>query len=477
MPDLLGASNPVPGYDRAATNRTAPTPPGSVPLQNVPDPNRVGRSDGRTERQDSNLQGDGGVRYDSNFQTFLQRLRQAPALADTLRQLFAGGEKTVVLSGLSAGTAAELSQALQLLRLDGAGLLAFLKDQVRTGNRFNGALFALLRSAYARAESQAAQEDILKFLKSYADFSAREHIQRSILSDLENMARAMPESWGEKLHRLAGQLEGGFAAGDERGNLLLLQQEVFPYMSEYVERTHDLGLPRALLSLLALNTARYENGSQDNLLEAFRHLTGYGALKEQLGSIDDDALLALLKTSQFDPASPAAQFSERLSAAARQAASGGSAQAQQIFENLISALLVNESVYMPLNHYLLPLEGDGRMLFSELWVDPDDGEEGKKGPSGKPGAGVKLLFKMDVESLGLFDIVLKGRGKDVEMTVSCPEEAAPFSQEIRRSLTEILQRNGLVPAQVTVRRMEQPVTLTEVFPKIYERRNSINVKV
>ena len=33
---------------------------------------------------------------------------------------------------------------------------------------------------------------------------------------------------------------------------------------------------------------------------------------------------------------------------------------------VVSAMLVNESVYMPINHYLLPLEWNGRMLFSAL---------------------------------------------------------------------------------------------------------------
>ena len=32
--------------------------------------------------------------------------------------------------------------------------------------------------------------------------------------------------------------------------------------------THDLGLPRTLLTMLALNVARYENGSEEKLLSA-----------------------------------------------------------------------------------------------------------------------------------------------------------------------------------------------------------------
>ena len=72
MPDLLGATNPVPGYDKSLNNNRMPqTAPENPNIQNAPDLSKVSRADRRTDRQDSNLQGDGPIRYDSNFQTFL----------------------------------------------------------------------------------------------------------------------------------------------------------------------------------------------------------------------------------------------------------------------------------------------------------------------------------------------------------------------------------------------------------------------
>ena len=110
MPDLLGATNPVPGYDKSTVNRNIPVSPENTQIQNVPDPTRVVRADGRTEQQDSNLQGDGRIRYDSNFQTFLQRLKDTPSLAESLTRIFSGREGIVVSSGLSAGIAEEMAQ-------------------------------------------------------------------------------------------------------------------------------------------------------------------------------------------------------------------------------------------------------------------------------------------------------------------------------------------------------------------------------
>lgn len=477
MPELLGATNPVPGYDKTTVNRNITVSPDNTQIQNVPDPSKVVRADGRTEQQDSNLQGDGGIRYDSNFQTFLQRLRDTPSLADSLSRIFSGREGIVVSSVLSAGIAEEMGRLLEMLRMDESQLLDFLQGQFKTGTRFGGALFALLRSAYARAASEGVRTDILQFLKAYVDFDSTTHIEGNLLRDLQSMADAMPASWAEKLRDLTAQLQNGIAAGNRQGNLQLLQREIFPYMSSYVERTHDMGTPRALLTMLALNVARYENGSEEKLLEGFHQLSGYGTLKGQLGGIDDQSLLLLLK-NRGGGDSKAVEFSNHLASAAARAFRGeGSAEVQQAFQNLIAAMLVNESVYMPINHYLLPLEWDGRMLFSELWVDPNAEDEQNRGGDGGARNTMRFLFKMDVQGLGLFDVILAAQGTDVDVQIACPDKAAPFSKQIGDAVSQILARNDLRPARVAVRRMDRPVTLTEVFPKIFEGKNSINVKI
>ncbi len=471
MPDLLGVTNPVPGHDSNITNRNIPISPNNTQVQNVPDLNRVTSADNRTEQQDSGQSG-GQVRYDSNFQTFIQQLRQTQDLSSTMSKLMMR-EGTSVASGMSEGIAEEMAQAMQMLKMDQSELLKFLSAQMRAGTRFGGALFAMLRSAYARADS--VQLDILNFLKSYNDFSSTSHLEGNLMRNLTGMANAMPASWGDQLRELIAQLENGLAAGDRQGNISLLQQKVFPLMSAYVSQTHDLGTPRELLSLLALDLARYENGSEEKLAEAFHQLSGYGTLKGMLGGIDTQSLMKLLQSSQFAKNTSAAQFADHLAAAASRALRGeGSAEVQDVFRNLVKAMLVNESVYMPLNHFLIPMEMDDKMLFSELWVDPDAEEKNERGQSEKC---MKFLFKLDVQGLGFFDVILTSKERDVGIVVNCPEGVAPFSKEIEQNISKILTRNDLRSAGVSVRKMERPVTLTEVFPKIFEGKNSVNVKV
>ena len=478
MPDLLGAANPVPGYDKSVTNRNIPVQPEKVQIQNAPDLTRVNRGDRRSEWQQSSQESNQQIRYDSNFQTFLQRLQNTPSLTESLSKMFFVKEGTVVLSGMSDGISEEMGKILQMLQMDQKQLLEFLTGQFKTGSRFNGALFALLRNAYANAGSETVRGDILQFLKSYLDYASTGHIENNILRDLGKMTDAMPASWAEQLQEMIAQLKNSMAAGDRQGSLSLLQKGIYSYISRYIEQTHDMGLPRQLSSLLALNLTRYENGSVENLLEAFHQLSGYGTLKNTLGKIDDQSLLMLLRSSQANADSKAVQFANQLAELASKGLRGsGGVEAQQAFQNLISAMLINESVYMPINHYLLPLQWEDRMLFSELWVDPN-AEDGDGKPDGRNRKNtVKILMKLDVQGIGLFDVVLMSRDTTVDLQVFCPAPAVSFSKQIEGAISEILVRNALQPGNVTVRRMERPVNLTEVFPRIFEGRNSINVKI
>ena len=477
MPEIMGVTNPVPGHDKAAINRNIPVSPHSAQLENVPDLTKVSHADNRTEQQGSDLGGSGNIRYDSNFQTFVQRLKETPGMSEILTSVFSGREGTVVLSGMQDGIAMEMAQVLEMLKMDEEQLHAFLKGQIKAGTRFGGPLFALLRGAYGRAGSEAVRNDILQFLKAYADHSSTAHIERNMLHNLARMADAMPDRWAGQLRELLGHLENSVAAGDRRGALQLLQKNVFALMAKYVDQTHDMGLPRQLLSMLALDVARYENGSEEKLLELFHQLKGYPTLKNQLELMDDQLLLSLLEDASGHKGGDqlaAVRFANALTQAAAGALRGeGSMDVQEGLRNLVAAMLVNESVYMPINHYVLPFEWEDRVVFSELWVDPDAEDEDRFTEAGRS---VRILLKVDVQSLGLFDVLLSSFKDKVDVQIACPEKVAPFAHQIEDAVSGILKRNSLIPVRVAVRKMDRPVALTDVFPKIFQGRNGVDVK-
>ena len=477
MPDLLGVTNPVPGQDNNNINRNLPVSPNDTRIQNAPDLNRVTRSDNRTERQDAGETGSQALRYDSNFASFLQRLANTPDLRESLTTLFAMYEGKVVSSGIEEGLAAEMGALLNMLKMDESALDKFLSGQLANGSRFNGALFNILREAFASGNSEAVRTNILQFLKRYSDYSSSEHIQGNLLRNLTRLTRAIPASYGSQLLPMVSELEERMNNGDRAGALKLLQGKILTFLSGYTAKTNDMGLSRTLTSMLALDVSRYENGSEEGLLQAFHQLISSPGLREKLGGLSDDALLKLLHGTSFAKASDSDQFAAQLAKAAQSALQRGAGkEVQEAFRNIVSAFLVNESVHMPLNHILLPLEWNGRMAFSEMWVDPDAEENLKRGRGERENV-LRFLFKIDIQSLGFFDMVLTCQGEQVDVQVFCPEQVAPFSQLVEGELSRILADNGLTANLVQVRQMERPLTISGVFPRIFEGENSINVKI
>ncbi|MEA4942769.1 MAG: hypothetical protein VB094_09575 [Oscillibacter sp.] len=485
MPDIMNVTNPVPGYDTAASSRAIPNSANDPNIQNVPNPSRVNRPDSNSGQQHS--AGDEAnsfpLRYDSNFQAFLQRITDSggSVSADLLRSLM-GGSQTAVSSGLRAGTAGDLSQILNMLQMNEGEFLRFLQNQVASGSRFGGSLFNILRGAYHASDSQNLRSDILQFLKQYSDYSSTGHIEDNLLRSLNRITASLPRSWGAQVVNFIAQLQNSMQSGDRAGALKLLQGQILTYLSDYVSRSHDMGRVRSALSMLTLDIARYENGSQEGVLQALRQLFNYSSLRDALGGdprgAGDAVLLQMLKNTPFERFGRNNAFADQLASAADLALRGSAGpEAQEQFQAMVSSMLVNESVYMTVNHYILPLVWNDRMMYSEMWVDPDADRDADQPFGQRDGARtLRFLLKADIQSLGLFDIVVTSRGNSVDLAVRCPDSVAPFSEVIRGSLTGILSDNGLNVGSVDVGKMVRPLTVSEIFPKIFDGKDSINVR-
>lgn len=481
MADLLGAANRVPGYDAARnTGAGAAVRPGDRPVQNVPDPTRVGRADPRTEQQgaDDALQSN-ILRYDSNLGTFLQRLRETPGLAQALRKTLVLLRSVVQTPGLQEGIAREIGSLLEMLKLDDQGFAQFLMEQLQSGNRFTGPLFTMLRQTYDALPGEFARKSLLEFAKRYSDFASTDHIGKNMLELLRQMQDYLPGNWKGRLAELTARLENGLAAGARGENLKLLQGELIPYLGEYVSRTHDLGPLRDLVSLLMLQVTRYENGDEAQMLQAFRQLGGYSEMLNSLSQLKDEAILNLLKDNGTKGKENAAHlsFADALTDTAAQALRGTfGPDVRDAFGEIMRSLLMQQSVYMPVNHAFFPLEWNGKLAYSELWVDPN-AKERDSGGNGPARDKIQFLFKLDLESVGFLEVTLAARGDQVDLQVYGPESVSRNGELIAGDLKEILERNGFSGREVRVSRLEKPLALSDVFPNLFEGKQGVNVKV
>ncbi len=471
MPEILRPTNPVPAYDNVGPRTSPAITPNDTAIQNVVDPSRVTRADQRTDQQNA---GDAtqGLRYDSNFLTFIQRLRTAPDMATAFLQLLQG-RGLQVSSGISEGLAVEMAQFLEYMQMDEAQLTQFIEGQLKSSARFGGPLFSALRTAYARSGSEMLRAEILQFLRQYSDNSSTGHLEGRMVRTLYEMSRSLPSHWSGRLLDTAARLQNGVAAGDRQGNLQLLRNEVFPLISDYVRHTHDHGRARGLLSMLTLDMVRYENGGEREMVMAFRHLSSYGIFPEGLENLSDEEILRLLRETEFTKAARTDRFTEHLVKMTDKALAGeANVATQDALRNIMASILVNESVYMPLLHLLLPFQWENKAVFSEMWVDPDDGSGGQQG------GGTRILIKMDIQGLGVFDLLVESSAGRTSLQVSCPEAVAAHSGEVSRSLNDILERNGLRAGEIRVSPMRRPMNISEAFPKLFQEvMTGVDVKV
>ena len=477
MPDLLGATNPVPSYDAPGVKITPPTPGGDTNIQNVVDPDRVTRPDGQEAQQGS---GDAtnsfGTRFDSNFMTFVQRLRGAQMLPETFLTVIQG-QQVEVSSGIRDGFAQEMAKFLDFLHMDEGEMLSFLKNQVQSGSRFSGALFQMLRNAYNGTTSELTKNDILQFVRRFGDYTSTPHIEDNLVRMTDEMTEALPGKWAQQLTDVLAQLENSIDAGDREGSLKLLREQVFSLVSKYVSATHDRGLARNLLSAMTLDVARYENGNEDAMLEALRHLASSNVLPRELAELSNPELLRVLREADFFKATQSNAFAERMAKATHRALSGeAGVDMQEAFHHIMNSVLINESVYMPLQHYMLPMNWNGKLAFSEMWVDPDAERSARK-PKEAAAPVQRVLIKMDIESVGAFDLLIQNRSEGVSLLVTCPKSVAEHSPQITQSLRDIIARNGLGVEQVQVVEQRRALTVSEVFPQLFERMSGVNVKI
>ena len=65
----------------------------------------------------------------------------------------------------------------------------------------------------------------------------------------------------------------------------------------------------------------------------------------------------------------------------------------------------------------------------------------------------------------------------LDMMLQYPKELAGHEGEIREGIRDIMRKNNLELEYLAVEQSEQSIPVSAAFPKIFERRNSINVTI
>lgn len=141
--------------------------------------------------------------------------------------------------------------------------------------------------------------------------------------------------------------------------------------------------------------------------------------------------------------------------------------------NLLQSLLNAPGVFTPLAHYILPLQIEDTKAFGELWVDNDENNPNNT-PVGQKNYHLFLTF--DVESIGRFEVDMYALGENINLSLLYPEKLGFKIKKLSDKIDLIIRNIGYKPAKFETAVLRKPHVLTEVFPKIIDRRKGLNVQ-
>lgn len=142
--------------------------------------------------------------------------------------------------------------------------------------------------------------------------------------------------------------------------------------------------------------------------------------------------------------------------------------------NLLQSLLNAPGVFTPLAHYILPLDVDGTKAFGELWVDNDENN-----PNNTPGTqrNYHLFLTFDVESIGRFEVDLYALGDEVNLALLYPPRFEKQIEPMKDRINKVVRNVGYNTRTFETAPLKTPHNLTEIFPKIVDKRTTLNTRV
>lgn len=473
MANILQVSSPSVNTDnRLLDSQEARNHPDSQRIQNPVDPTRVTRADGQEEGKTGTATGEGKysiIDYESNYGAFIQKLGDGLELPKLLEQLLFRDASGLIFSGEEA-VGELVEQLLSSMQMESPEeLLEFFMGQQAQQAKFSGPFFDGLRSLLAQGSSENLKEAVMAFLKGYNDYSSGHHLLQQMHSLTEDISRLMLTPYKEDFSQLADAMDWGAENGDTAANTALLNSRLIPFMSNYISRTHDYGAVRDAVMLFILHAVKYENGGEEKLSQLFERMAGSREFERFFkgdARTEFDSALGLLGR-QTD------SFADIFSSLLLKGANGqaGLENIQQ-FYNILNGMLLNESVYMPLIHLLVPFRYQGKEVMSEIWADPDAEKE-----QDEDGRRVKMFFKFDIQNLGSFDMVLALQDRRVELQLYVPSVLSEQAESIQDNITGILKKNGLELNRLRVREKTGDIRVENVFPQIREKERTINVRI
>lgn len=475
MQDNIRVTTPIQTNDAGLRIR----PSKESPILNPIDPTRVTPQNGSENSQ--NAKNDGNfnmlLNHNSVFNRFIQQLAQTPGLSQTLKKIMFDamvlGEKGTKLVGVDN----LLAEMAQKLKMNPQQMVDALTYQSENQTKFTGQMFDMWREILSNNASNKEFQTLLgHFLKSYNGYFSTMDTLKAIIQNLKNIGSFMPTKYASQLEELTNQLMSTQPSASLDINLSTLKNQIIPFLSRYISDTNDFGKVRDTITLLINNIARLNTSSKEDIINKFVDLLDFCKYHFDLPDSKIDMFKGIFAQRLSDPQQDKNEMFEMLAKILSEGSGKDqSTTSRTMYKDITNALLMDNSVFMPLSHVFLPLNFNGQFMFSELWIDKD--AEGTNAQTGERISGTKLFVTFDIKGLGYFEATVWISDLKAEIEISYPSTIENKDKEIRNTVSKIFSNNGISLSNLILAKGQPPKRLQDVFHNLYERRNGIDVSI
>lgn len=142
--------------------------------------------------------------------------------------------------------------------------------------------------------------------------------------------------------------------------------------------------------------------------------------------------------------------------------------------NLLQSMINAPGVMTPLSHFILPIQVEDTRAFGELWVDNDDESAAEKGEGGTKHYHMFLTF--DVDAFGRFEVDVYAGDNSINVSLLHPPSFGKNIDQMINKIHRIAAGTGYSINRFETGVLKKPHNLTQIFPKLIERRSGLNVQ-
>ena len=135
-------------------------------------------------------------------------------------------------------------------------------------------------------------------------------------------------------------------------------------------------------------------------------------------------------------------------------------------ESIVISLLSSPSHFVPLLHFVLPMQSEILQAYSEVWIDVKNEHNQDSN---------HVLCAIELEQFGHFEIELWLVNDRIKCDVYCPTELVEQFKPVINNLSKRIFESSFKLEHVNIKSLNQARSLLDVFTHLSELQNGINV--